>query len=79
VLAVGVLDGRRVGICQASGRFASEGGGWIRYLGVLPAARGRGIARYLLERALASFATDGRRWAGLGVDTENVSGSSSAL
>ncbi len=40
----GVLDGRRVGICQASGRFALEGGGWIRYLGVLPAARGRGSA-----------------------------------
>jgi GNAT superfamily N-acetyltransferase len=70
----GVLDGRRVWICQASGRFASEGGGWIRYLGVLPAALGRGIARYLLERALAPFATAGRRWAGLGVDTEKVSG-----
>jgi mycothiol synthase len=70
----GVLDGRRVGICQASGRFAAEGGGWIRNLGVLPAARGRGIARFLLEHVLASYAADGRRWAGLGIDTENVSG-----
>ena len=70
----GVLDGHRIGICQASGRFATEGGGWVRYLGVLPAARGRGIARFLLEHAFACYAADGRRWAGLSVDTENVSG-----
>jgi ribosomal protein S18 acetylase RimI-like enzyme len=68
------VDGRRAGICQASGRFVSEGGGWIRYLGVMSYARGRGIGRYLLESALASYAADGRSWAGLGVDTGNVSG-----
>ncbi|HMG31718.1 MAG TPA: GNAT family N-acetyltransferase [Jiangellaceae bacterium] len=69
-----LVDGVRAGICQASGRFASEGGGWIRNLGVVPSARGRGAGRYLLEQALASYAADGRSWAGLGVDTGNVSG-----
>jgi mycothiol synthase len=69
-----VVDGERAGICQASGRFASEGGGWIRNLGVVSAARGRGAGRYLLEHALASYAADGRRWAGLGVDTGNATG-----
>lgn len=69
-----LVDGERAGICQASGRFASQGGGWIRNLGVVPSARGRGAGRYLLEQALASYAADGRTWAGLGVDTGNVSG-----
>jgi ribosomal protein S18 acetylase RimI-like enzyme len=69
-----LVDGVRAGICQASGRFATEGGGWIRTLGVVASARGRGAGRYLLEHALASYAYDGRRWAGLSVDTENVSG-----
>jgi len=70
----GLVDGARAGICQASGRFAVDEGGWIRYLGILPAARGRGTARYLLEHLLALYAADGRRWAGLTVDTENVTG-----
>ncbi len=69
-----LVDGVRAGICQASGRFASEGGGWIRNLGVVPFARGRGAGRSLLEQALASYAADGRSWAGMGVDTGNVSG-----
>jgi mycothiol synthase len=37
-----VVDGRRAGICQPSGRFAAKDGGWIRNLGVVPGARGRG-------------------------------------
>lgn len=69
-----VVDGERAGICQASGRFAAENGGWIRNLGVVPWARGRGVGRYLLEHALASYAAGGLSWAGLSVDTENVSG-----
>jgi mycothiol synthase len=69
-----LVDGIRAGICQASGRFATEGGGWIRTLGVVASARGRGVGRYLLEHALASYASDGRNWAGLSVDTKNVSG-----
>ncbi|HEU4543033.1 MAG TPA: GNAT family N-acetyltransferase [Jiangellaceae bacterium] len=68
------VDGRRAGVCQASGRYTEHGGGWILNLGVLREARGRGAGRYLLEHALASYAVDGRTWAGLGVDTENVTG-----
>ena len=60
--------------CPASGRYSDSGGGWILNLGVLREARGRGVGRYLLEHALAAYAADGRTWAGLGVDTENVSG-----
>ncbi|HEX6232620.1 MAG TPA: GNAT family N-acetyltransferase [Jiangellaceae bacterium] len=69
-----LVDGRRAGICQTGGRYADHSGGWIHNLGVLSVARGRGVGRYLLEHALASYAADGRTWAGLGVDTENVSG-----
>jgi mycothiol synthase len=69
-----VVDGRRAGICQTGGRYADHGGGWIHNLGVLSEARGRGVGRYLLEHALAAYAADGRSWAGLGVDTENVTG-----
>ena len=68
------LDGRRAGICQTSGRYADHGGGWVLNLGVQREARGRGVGRFLLEHALASYAADGRSWAGLGVDTENVTG-----
>lgn len=68
------VDGRRTGICQTSGRYADHGGGWVLNLGVLPGSRGRGVGRFLLEHALASYAADGRTWAGLGVDTENVTG-----
>lgn len=68
------VEGRRAGICQTSGVFRAEGGGWIRNLGVLSPVRGRGVGRFLLEQALAAYAADGRRWAGLGVDTENISG-----
>lgn len=68
------VDGRRAGVCQPSGRYADHGGGWILNLGVLPEVRGRGVGRYLLEHALASYAAGGRSWAGLGVDTENVTG-----
>ncbi len=68
------VDGRRAGVCQTSGRYADHGGGWVLNLGVLASARGRGVGRYLLEHALALYAADGRSWAGLGVDTENVTG-----
>ncbi|HEX6335789.1 MAG TPA: GNAT family N-acetyltransferase [Jiangellaceae bacterium] len=68
------VDGHRSGVCQTSGRYSENDGGWILNLGVLREARGRGVGRYLLEHALASYAADGRTWAGLGVDTENVTG-----
>ncbi|MGW4027102.1 GNAT family N-acetyltransferase, partial [Streptomyces sp. NPDC005009] len=51
-----------------------EAMGWIRGLGVLPAARGRGLGGFLLRHAFAAFAARGRDTVGLGVDTENATG-----
>ncbi|MFK8906944.1 GNAT family N-acetyltransferase [Streptomyces sp. YS-3] len=51
-----------------------EGMGWIRTLGVLEQARGRGIGSHLLRHAFAVYAWRGRDTVGLGVDTENVTG-----
>ncbi len=51
-----------------------EAMGWIRSLGVLPPARGRGLGGFLLRRAFAAFAARGRDTVGLGVDTENTTG-----
>ncbi|MFC3577040.1 GNAT family N-acetyltransferase [Streptomyces yaanensis] len=47
--------------------------GWIRHLGVLETARGRGIGSHLLRHAFTAFAARGRDTVGLGVDTENTS------
>lgn len=51
-----------------------EAMGWIRSLGVLDAARGRGVGGLLLRRAFAAFAARGRDTVGLGVDTANATG-----
>ncbi|MFD9793627.1 GNAT family N-acetyltransferase [Streptomyces sp. NPDC059070] len=51
-----------------------EGMGWIRTLGVLDRARGRGLGSHLLRHAFAVYARRGRDTVGLGVDTENVTG-----
>jgi ribosomal protein S18 acetylase RimI-like enzyme len=48
--------------------------GWVRSVGVLQAARGRGIASHLLRTAFATFARLGRDTVGLGVDTQNSTG-----
>ncbi|KUO09158.1 GNAT family N-acetyltransferase [Streptomyces sp. DSM 15324] len=51
-----------------------EAMGWIRSLGVLREARGRGLAGLLLRHAFAAFAARGRDTVGLGVDTSNATG-----
>ncbi|AQS71353.1 GNAT family N-acetyltransferase [Streptomyces pactum] len=51
-----------------------EAMGWIRGLGVLREARGRGLGAFLLRDAFARFAARGRDTVGLGVDTENATG-----
>ncbi|WP_320781839.1 GNAT family N-acetyltransferase [Streptomyces sp. CRN 30] len=51
-----------------------EAMGWIRSLGVLDAARGRGLGGLLLRHAFARFAAGGRDTVGLGVDTANATG-----
>ena len=48
--------------------------GWIRNLGVLKQARGRGIAGHLLRHAFGVYAARGRDTIGLGVDTTNATG-----
>lgn len=51
-----------------------EAMGWIRSLGVVREARGRGLGGLLLRHAFAEFAARGRDTVGLGVDTENATG-----
>ncbi|MEV5428113.1 GNAT family N-acetyltransferase [Streptomyces sp. NPDC052701] len=51
-----------------------EAMGWIRSIGVLSEARGRGLAGLLLRHAFAAFAARGRGMVGLGVDTSNDTG-----
>ncbi|GAA2561825.1 MULTISPECIES: GNAT family N-acetyltransferase [Streptomyces] len=51
-----------------------EAMGWIRSIGVLPEARGRGLGGFLLRHAFAAFAARGRDVVGLGVDTANTTG-----
>ncbi|MFD3442549.1 GNAT family N-acetyltransferase [Streptomyces sp. NPDC058685] len=50
-----------------------EAMGWIRNIGVLKSARGRGIGGHLLRHAFAVYAARGRDTIGLGVDTRNES------
>ncbi len=51
-----------------------EGEGNIAILGVVPAWRGRGIAKALLRRAFAELAQRGHRDVRLGVDAQNPTG-----
>ncbi|MEV5545906.1 GNAT family N-acetyltransferase [Streptomyces sp. NPDC052309] len=51
-----------------------EAMGWIRSIGVLSEARGRGLGGFLLRHAFAGFAARGRATVGLGVDTANATG-----
>lgn len=51
-----------------------EAMGWIRSIGVLREARGRGLGGFLLRHAFAAFAGRGRDAVGLGVDTANATG-----
>lgn len=48
--------------------------GWVRSVGVVREARGRGLGGLLLRQAFAAFAARGRETVGLGVDTENTTG-----
>jgi mycothiol synthase len=48
--------------------------GWVSLLGVVPAARGRGLGEALLTRGLGALRDRGLRIAALNVDSENTSG-----
>jgi len=65
------FDGQAVGHVVA---LSFEGHGYIGVLGVVPAHRGRGIAKSLLRRAFFELATRGFREVRLGVDAQNPTG-----
>jgi len=48
--------------------------GWVNVLGVRPAWRGRGLGLALLKHAFAELHQRGKRQAGLGVDSESLTG-----
>jgi mycothiol synthase len=67
------LDGRPVAFCGRTDQFVEdEECGYVQSIGVLPDARGRGIAAYLLRRAFAIDAADGRVGTLLHVDSNNT-------
>lgn len=72
-LTVAWLDSRPVAILVANDRFVEdEKCGYVADIGVLPEARGRGIAKYLLRTAFAADIRAGRAGTILHVDTNNV-------
>ncbi|MGH3713719.1 MAG: GNAT family N-acetyltransferase [Micromonosporaceae bacterium] len=72
-LAVLDLDGSPVAVCECTDQFLDdEDCGYVLKLGVLPSARGRGLAKYLLRRTFARDAAAGRKGTILHVDTNNT-------
>jgi mycothiol synthase len=68
------VDGQAGAVLIGDESRADVGRGWVRTLGVVPAARGRGAAKTLLRTAFAHAASRGRTAVGLSVDSENASG-----
>lgn len=68
------LGGEPVGAIVQDASRVDRGLGYVRSLGVLPSARKRGIAGWLLQCAFAAAAARGLRGVSLGVDSENPSG-----
>lgn len=72
-LWVAELDGRPVGVLECDDRFAAdERCGCVAEIGVVPEARGRGIAKFLMRHAFAVDAAVGRVGTLLHVDNGNV-------
>lgn len=68
------LDGRPVGVCLADRSREPMGYGYVATLGVVSAARRRGIADILLRTAIAASAARGLRGTELVVDSANSTG-----
>lgn len=68
------LDDEPVGLCMLDDSRADRGAGHVRILGVIPEARGRGIALWLLGSAFAHAAREGRMAMTLSVDSDNTTG-----
>ncbi|WP_132187874.1 MULTISPECIES: N-acetyltransferase [Kribbella] len=72
LLTVLELDGLAVAALECGDDFlASDNCGYVARIGVLPEARGRGLARYLLQNAFAIDAAAGRAGTILHVDSAN--------
>ena len=69
-----LLDGVPVGLCIQDDSRAEFGDGYVRTLGVVASARGRGIARWLLGCAAADSISRGRTGVALAVDGQNTTG-----
>lgn len=65
------VDGVPAGVLMGQ---RHEENGWIKTLGTLPSARGRGAGTALLLTAFEAFRRDGAPRAGLGVDSDNSTG-----
>lgn len=65
------LDGAPVGVLVGSSQMAEEDAIFISWLGVLPHARGRGVAKSLLRKAFAVGLERGWSQAQLGVDSDS--------
>ena len=68
------VDGEPAAFLMGDASRAADGGGFVRYLGVLERARGRGVGRHLLRLAFAEHARRGWEWTQLTVDTGNETG-----
>ena len=67
-------EGEPVAACIEDDSRAEFGSGYVRMLGVLPEARGLGLARYLLLASFAGAAQRGMSSMRLTVDSENTTG-----
>jgi mycothiol synthase len=70
----GVVHPRHRGPAGALIGHVSEDLGWVDYIAVLAASRGRGIGAALLRRSFAMFAGRGIRRVVLAVDAQNATG-----
>lgn len=68
------LDDEVVALCLCDDSRASTGDGYVRTLGVVDSARGRGIGRWLLQCAAADAVARGRTGLALSVDGQNTTG-----
>ena len=68
------LDGEPVGLCLQDDSRIERDAGHVRVLGVVPEARGRGIATWLLRSAFSQAASEGRTAMTLTVDSDNTTG-----
>lgn len=68
------LDDEPVGLCMRDDSRIERDAAHVRVLGVVPGARGRGIATWLLRSTFAEAAREGRSAMTLTVDSDNTTG-----